>query len=46
MTDMMMIMMMMMMMLMMTKFKDVPHEIRNMNLTNAVTIRIVTVKAL
>jgi len=38
--------MMMLMMLMMTKCKDVPHEIRSINLTNAVTFRSVTVKAL
>ena len=37
--------MMMMMMMMMTKYKDVPHEIRNINLTNALTFRSVTVKA-
>ena len=45
MTDMMMMMMiMMMMMLMMTKCKDVHHEIRNINLTNAVIFRSFTVE--
>ena len=36
---------MMMMMMMITKYKVFPHEIRNINLTNAITFRSVTVKA-